>query len=235
MIELEILATTPSTMEEARARLAAGDTTTQAVLALEQTQGRGRLGRPWQTFPAPYGMACTFIVRQPCAHLPLLMALSVLQALQAEGAGEGVALKWPNDVLHNGRKLAGILCEGLNERQFLVGIGMNLLAPQSVPPSFDGAFLGSAAGPEHWAQAIGTCIFRNLDLYSTQGWAAFHHNYAHACSTFGQRITWRGPAGNDELTGLARGLNDAGHLKLVMDDGTVRVIHSGEIVSQAIA
>ncbi|MCA3244582.1 MAG: biotin--[acetyl-CoA-carboxylase] ligase [Alphaproteobacteria bacterium] len=226
------LAITPSTMAEARALLAAGDTSTQAVLAEAQTSGRGRLGRVWQTFPAPSSMACTYIVRQECAHLPLLASLAVLNAARQLGHGTGLTIKWPNDLLLNGRKVAGILCEGLNPALFLVGIGLNLQAPPEVPADFPGTFLGTTQTHETFAKTIGACLFADLALYRTQGWAAFHHNYAHACSTFGQPITWRGGAGNQELTGLARGLTQQGHLELVANDGTVHIIPSGEIVAQ---
>jgi BirA family biotin operon repressor/biotin-[acetyl-CoA-carboxylase] ligase len=222
------LATTPSTMAEARALLAIGDTAIQAVLADTQTAGRGRLGRVWHTFGAPYSMACTYLVRQPCAHLPLVASLAVLEGV----GGEGFTIKWPNDILKNGQKVAGILCEGLAPDCFLVGVGLNIQAPAVLPEGFPGAFLGSSQSPESFAKTIGACLFRNLALYSTQGWAAFHNNYAHACSTFGQHITWRGGTGTDELTGLARGLTQQGHLELVANDGTVHIIPSGEIVAQ---
>jgi BirA family biotin operon repressor/biotin-[acetyl-CoA-carboxylase] ligase len=252
-------------MAEARALLAAGDTTTQAVLADAQTSGRGRLGRVWQTFPAPSSMACTYIVRQPCAHLPLLASLAVYDAIQQqsslmaaeaaihasdeldfsgdpglrrdEGGKSRLAIKWPNDLLLNGKKVAGILCEGLQPNLFLVGIGLNLQAPPELPADFPGTFLETSQGNEYYAKNIGTCLFNHLALYHSQGWAAFHDNYARACSTFGQQITWRRGAGTqdfeeNELTGLARGLTQQGHLELVAADGTVHIIPSGEIVAQ---
>ncbi len=264
------LATTPSTMAEARALLAAGDTHTQAVLANTQTAGRGRLGRTWHTFGAPYSMACTYIVRQGCAHLPLVASLAVLEGINEALKEETVILsnakdpgllytrhlsiKWPNDILlHHpeiqqtqadlgpslplrmtgkGKKVAGILCEGLTLECFLVGIGLNLQAPPEIPADFPGTFLNTTQTPEDLAKSIGACLFKALALYREQGWAAFHHNYAHACSIFGQHIIWRGGAGDTELTGLARGLTQQGHLELVADDGTVHIIPSGEIVAQ---
>ena len=217
-------------MAEARALLAVGDNTTQAVLADYQTAGRGRLDRVWHTFAAPHSMACTYLVRQPCAHLPLLASLAVLEGV----GGEGLRIKWPNDLLLNGQKVAGILCEGLSPNLYLVGVGLNIRAPEVLPEGFLGAFLNSPEAPATIARRIGACLFNNLALYSTQGWAAFQNNYARACSTFGQQIVWRGGAGNIELTGLARGLNQQGHLELVADDGTVHIIPSGEIVAQSV-
>ncbi len=239
-MQLLHLAETDSTMAEARKLLAAGDTETQAVLADRQTAGRGRLGRTWHTFGAPHSMACTYIVRQPCAHLPLLASLAVLEGVRTSTAGTNslnLSIKWPNDILLSGQKVAGILCEGLAPDCFLVGVGLNISAPPELPADFPGTFLGSPQSPENFAKNIGACLFNHLALYSTQGWAAFQNNYAHACSTFGQVITWRQGAGDQEfkeaeLTGLARGLNQQGHLELVRNDGTVHVISSGEIVAQ---
>ncbi len=92
--------------------------------------------------------------------------------------------------------------------------------------------LAAAAEPPFWMSHLGACLFYNLQLYSKYGWAPFHHNYARHCHTIGQRVSWKSQ-GNQELTGTARGLNHSGHLELVADDGTVHVIHSGEIIAQA--
>jgi BirA family biotin operon repressor/biotin-[acetyl-CoA-carboxylase] ligase len=228
---------TTSTMDVARQLVAQADTTTQAVLADSQTLGRGRLGRVWQTFPQPYSLACTYIIRQPCAHLPLLVALAALEALKGFDEGQGLTLKWPNDMLKNGRKIAGVLCERTGQHAdapTLVGVGLNIRQPPAgVPASFLGGFLEGHQNTENYAKKIGTCLFAALSLYESEGWAPFHNNYARACSTFGQTIVWRGPAGDTELTGLARGLNTSGHLELVAEDGTVHILHSGEIVNQA--
>jgi BirA family biotin operon repressor/biotin-[acetyl-CoA-carboxylase] ligase len=238
-MRLRILPQTQSTMADARACLEAGEDV-DGILALKQTAGTGRLGRPWVTFDAPQAMACTYITTQPCAHLPLVAALAVHQALEAEGVG-GLALKWPNDVLKNGKKIAGILCEA-TPKGALIGIGLNLTPPPEGPPEgFTGGFAEIAPTaaskiiqtPETMAEKIGTCLFTALDLYQTHGWPYFTEKYAKACITFGQRIVWHGTTGTTELTGLARGLNQSGHLEVVADDGTVHVISGGDIMAQA--
>jgi BirA family transcriptional regulator, biotin operon repressor / biotin---[acetyl-CoA-carboxylase] ligase len=230
-MRLRILPETPSTMADARAALEAGEGV-DAILALKQTAGKGRLGRPWLTFDAPHSMACTYIIQQNCAHLPLVAALAVREALVAEGV-EGLTLKWPNDVLKNGQKLAGILCES-TPKGALVGIGLNLNPPpEPLPAGFTGAFANLTQSPENMAEKIGTCLFVALVLYQTHGWPYFTETYAKTCITFGQTITWRGVTDTDELTGLARGLNTSGHLEVVADDGTVHVISGGDIIAQA--
>lgn len=235
-VRLIVLPHVTSTMEEARARLAAGEPC-DGVLALCQTAGRGRLGRPWLTLDAPYGLACTYIltparVGGAGGHLPLVVALAVHKALLEAGA-EGVFIKWPNDIVTQTQKIAGVLCEA-SAQGVLVGVGVNLRCPpQGAPAGFMGGFAGVSVPPEKMAEKIGACILQTLALYNQHGWGALHSAYTHACVTLGQRISWRGPAGDIELTGLARGLNPSGHLELVADDGTVHIITGGDIMAQA--
>lgn len=225
-------------MDVARAAVQQGDTTS-IVLADEQTSGRGRLNRPWLTFPAPYGMAATFIVPGgPYPHLPLIAALALHQAVlglqpETQNPTPEILIKWPNDLLLSGKKAAGILCEtissGAGAPAALVGIGCNIAAPAYVPESFQGTFLGLSTTPEALARAISTCMQALLTLYQQQGWSdTLHNSYLQSCATLGQNLTWqRGTP--QQLTGYARSLTKDGHLELVAEDGTVHVIHSGEI------
>ncbi len=227
------LASATSTMDVARQRLEQGDTTTTIVLTDAQTAGRGRHNRPWITFDAPYGHAATFIIRpQVGPHFPLLVALALYDAVQPLIGSQNLALKWPNDLLLNGQKAAGILCENITaggQEVSLVGIGLNIRPPQNVPESFQGAFLNTDISPENLAKSIWACMEPMLTLYAKQGWTtALSETYVQRCVTLGQTIVWqRGQP--HELTGYARSLTKDGHLELVAEDGTVHVIHSGEI------
>lgn len=229
-------------MDDARRLITEGDTTTNIILADEQTAGRGRHNRPWITFPAPYGMAATFIFRPAVGpHLPLIVAIALHQALtQITNNQSPIAIKWPNDMLLGGKKLSGILCENLGTGASIIGIGLNIQAPEDVPASFVGTFLGAQISPETLAHTIMACLNPLVALYQSEGWStSLHTSYLQHCATIGQTIRWRvppkgeNPAGNSaeiqELTGLVRGLTPNGHLELVDDNGTVHVIHSGEI------
>jgi BirA family biotin operon repressor/biotin-[acetyl-CoA-carboxylase] ligase len=91
------------------------------VTAGEQTSGRGRQGRTW-TAPAGRALLCSLIIRDP----PKLLSLAAGAAV-AELVGPEAKIKWPNDVLRDGRKLAGILVEGrTQERWAVLGIGLNV-------------------------------------------------------------------------------------------------------------
>jgi BirA family transcriptional regulator, biotin operon repressor / biotin---[acetyl-CoA-carboxylase] ligase len=123
-----------STNERARELAAAGAPHGTLVTAAEQTAGRGRQGRTW-TAPAGRALLCSVIVREPPRLLPLAAGIAVAQAV-----GDEALLKWPNDVLVDGLKVAGILVEGRPaEHWAVVGIGLNVaLAETDFPPELRG-------------------------------------------------------------------------------------------------
>jgi BirA family biotin operon repressor/biotin-[acetyl-CoA-carboxylase] ligase len=121
---------TTSTNDRARELAQAGAPHGTLVTAAEQTAGRGRQGRTWA---APHGRALllSLVLRDPPTLLPLAAALAV-----AEVAGADAQIKWPNDVLRDGRKVAGILAEGRpQDRWAVLGIGLNVaLRVEDLPP-----------------------------------------------------------------------------------------------------
>jgi BirA family biotin operon repressor/biotin-[acetyl-CoA-carboxylase] ligase len=121
---------TDSTNARARELAASGAPHGTLVTAREQTAGRGRQGRTW-TAPPGRALLCSLVVRDPPRLLPLLTGVAV-----ASVAGPEAVLKWPNDVLLGGRKVAGILVEGRPaERWAVIGIGLNVaVGPDDFPP-----------------------------------------------------------------------------------------------------
>jgi BirA family transcriptional regulator, biotin operon repressor / biotin---[acetyl-CoA-carboxylase] ligase len=121
---------TDSTNTRARELAERGAPHGTLVTAAEQTAGRGRQGRTW-TAPAGRALLCSLVVREPIRLLPLAAGIAV-----AETVGPEALLKWPNDVLIEGRKVAGILVEGRpQERWAIVGIGINVAIRESdFPP-----------------------------------------------------------------------------------------------------
>lgn len=131
--------TAPSTQDLVAARLQTGQDDPFAVLAAQQTAGRGRLGR---RFISPAGSAFALSLGHrtdlAAAHrgwIPLITGLAVVETLRTavdgpDGAGGWFGLKWPNDVLTtDGRKLGGILVEGRGRDALVIGIGLNLAGP----------------------------------------------------------------------------------------------------------
>lgn len=112
---------TGSTNERARGLAASGAPHGTLVTADEQTSGRGRQGRRWSA-PPGRALLCSLVLRDPPRLLPLLAGVAV-----AEVAGGDAEVKWPNDVLIKGRKVAGILVEARpQERWAVLGIGVNV-------------------------------------------------------------------------------------------------------------
>ncbi|HXG35403.1 MAG TPA: biotin--[acetyl-CoA-carboxylase] ligase, partial [Dehalococcoidia bacterium] len=128
-----------STQDLAREEARKGAAEGTIVLAEEQTKGRGRLGRAWVSPPGE-NIYATLLLRPELGvlrYLSMIAPLAIAQAVEEE-TGLAVAIKWPNDIMISGRKLAGVLIESeLREERVeysLVGMGVNVnLAPQRFP------------------------------------------------------------------------------------------------------
>lgn len=168
-VVLHDLGVVTSTQDEAARRLAAGEGAPFAVLAREQTAGRGRLGRRFAT-PAGVGVALTVTLRTTLAMeartwIPLAAGLAVIDVLAAPpvgivpagpDGGGAVGLKWPNDIhTVDGRKLGGILVEVRGLDHVMVGIGLNLTGPVL---DVDGAEVPQAA----WLYGPGSVTGRSM-------------------------------------------------------------------------
>ena len=107
------------------------------VVTDNQTNGRGRQGRSWVSRRGE-GLALSLVVPLPLASgfswLPLVAGACLVHAVRAHGV-PGASLKWPNDVLVNDKKLAGVLCETVGEGIGVVGVGINVSFPPENPPS----------------------------------------------------------------------------------------------------
>ena len=155
---------TTSTMDEARAGAQArgGEGCGDAYVADEQTAGRGRFRRPWADAPGASLLVTFHLCVREVEYLPLAVfagALATADAV-AQVSGLETALKWPNDVLAGGRKLAGILAEaraGSTEADVFLGIGVNIgeaaiaglpEAERALATSIEGAGAGAGAGAQ---------------------------------------------------------------------------------------
>ena len=131
--DVEVLAECDSTNARLQARADAASGT--VLVAERQTAGRGRMGRTWMS-DAGASLTFSLLWRLPAGASPsglsLAVGVAVAEALRGQGV-DGVALKWPNDILRHGKKLGGILIE-LAGSAAVVGIGLNLRLPAGLPP-----------------------------------------------------------------------------------------------------
>jgi BirA family biotin operon repressor/biotin-[acetyl-CoA-carboxylase] ligase len=129
-----------STQDELRLLAASGAPAFTVVRADVQDAGRGRRGRTWQTRPGAALLASVLLrPRRPASELPALAIVGGLAAARvAQGLGVDAGVRWPNDVVVDGRKLAGVLAELVDGPAILLGVGMNAGADRADLPETDG-------------------------------------------------------------------------------------------------
>lgn len=227
-----------STNAEALAKARAGDSGPLWVVAREQTAGRGRRGREWVSTPG--NLYATLLLFDPAAaetapQLAFVAGLAVRDAILActPELGEGLALKWPNDVLYANRKLAGILIESemtAGKLAVAVGIGVNCAhhPAQALLPATDLAQAGGNVSPESLLSALSRSMMRRLDQWRRgAGFDTIRADWLGGATGLGGGITVRLPG--RQLDGHFDGLDAAGHLLLRSADGRVQTITAGEI------
>jgi BirA family biotin operon repressor/biotin-[acetyl-CoA-carboxylase] ligase len=245
-----------STNDEAWAALAVDAPDGTIVVADAQTRGRGRAGRSWHTAPGK-ALALSVLLHQGCDRrsrslLPLAAGLAVAQALETLGAAP--ALKWPNDVLLGGRKVAGVLCESrriqpapgdstsppgrlaapaLARDAAVVGVGVNVAqdAGDFPPEIAETATSLALAGIATDRESVAAAFLDALELL----WAGLQAGaraellaaWSARADFWGRTVTVRAPAG--VLRGVARTLDPDGALVLVLEDGTETVVLAGDL------
>jgi len=206
-----------STNSRAQALAIAGAPHGTLVTADEQSAGRGRQGRVW-TAPAGRALLCSVLVRDPPRLLPLAAGVAV-----ADVAGEAAQVKWPNDVLITGRKVAGILVEGRpQERWAVVGIGLNVaVRPEDFPAELRdrATTLGLAPSAiEPTLERLLSALARWLAAGSPEVLAAVRQRDA----LRGRPVRWAQGAGT------ADGIDDEGRLRVLTGDGET-ALAAGEV------
>jgi BirA family biotin operon repressor/biotin-[acetyl-CoA-carboxylase] ligase len=209
------------------------------AVADHQTAGRGRLDRRWESPPGA-NLLTSVLLRPACASGDLHLASGAVALAAADAcadvAGVEPALKWPNDLLVGGAKLAGVLAEaefdGPRLAAVVVGIGINVAWPG--PAEAGGTCLDDAgATPQPVDKAVllermleGLAARRPL-LDDEAGREALADEVRRRCATLGQRVRVTLPA--DELTGLATAIDDAGRLVVETASG-LRAVSAGDVV-----
>jgi len=225
-----------STNEEARRRAASGETRPLWIIAKRQSAGRGRRSREWQSLPG--NLFATLLLRPDkpaaeCAQLSVLAALAVSDMLAGFAPRAALALKWPNDVLAEGRKIAGILLESESRAGgtawLAVGIGINLTSfPEDTEfPAISLAALGVAPpAPKDALLDLAAAFAKWYEVWRAAGFAPIREAWLARASGLGSRIRVR--LAREELTGVFLGVDDSGALLLGVNGGT-RAIAAGEV------
>ncbi|OSP54537.1 biotin--[acetyl-CoA-carboxylase] ligase [Pseudoruegeria sp. SK021] len=231
-----VLAEVDSTNAEA-ARIGADLAGPTWILALRQTAGKGRRGRPWAD---PVGnFAATYISRpttgpEGAALRSFVAALALADAVSdLSGRADAITLKWPNDVLMNGQKLAGILLEYVgaagHNGLLSIGIGVNLINSPDVTGLENTAFRPTsvldAAGvqidPETLLDHLAPAFARWEAQLDTFGFDPIRTAFLARAARLGEVITAR--TGREELTGTFESIDQTGALVLVTASGRISV------------
>jgi BirA family biotin operon repressor/biotin-[acetyl-CoA-carboxylase] ligase len=212
------LRVTSSTSDRARDLAMAGAPHGALVTASEQTAGRGRQGRTWSAPPGA-ALLMSIVLRDAPPLLPLFAAVAV-----AETCGADARIKWPNDVLLDGRKVAGILAEGRPyEGWTVLGIGVNVaVAPQDLPPELH-ATAGTLGRPRTAAEPFLAELLGALERALALEPAALLDAWRARDALAGREVTWA--AG----TGVARGIDGEGRLVVELADGGRTTLEAGEV------
>jgi len=234
---IEILDWADSTNAEARRRAEAGEAGPLWIAARRQTEGRGRRGRAWSMGEGDLAATLLTVTDRPpaeAAQVSFITALAVADLVQTWLKPESVRLKWPNDVMADGRKLAGILIESGKRddgRLWLaVGVGVNLAqAPaETERPATSIAGVTGRAPP--LASALETLAQRFAvwsDIWRDFGFAPIADAWTQRAYGLGQQCIAR--LGSETVVGVAEGLEADGALRLRLADARLRRISAGDV------
>ena len=198
-------------------------------MALEQQAGRGRQGRTWASAPGNFYGSTLVELRStdpPAQIVSLAAGLAVIEAIDAALPGQPLILKWPNDLMLLGKKLAGILLERSGDR-VVVGFGVNLAAAPPLPDR-QGSSLGGQVVPQAFAPLLAGSFARLVDLWRRSEPALLAHAWLARAHPIGTRLTVHASA-DETITGRFDGIESDGALRLRQDDGSLDIVRAGDV------
>ena len=233
---IEYLAETGSTNADLLERVRQGERVSEGnwLVADRQLAGKGRQGRTWFDGAGNFMGSTIVEVREADpspASLALVAGIAVYETVVSLVSEPGViALKWPNDVLMRGAKLAGILLEREGDA-IIVGIGVNLGKAPDLPDRETIALsaMGPAPDRDQFADLLARQLDTELDRWRTFGLPPLIRRWVLAAHPQGTQLRVQ-PPGEDPIHGTFAGLDDSGALQLRLPDGEVKVIHAGDVL-----
>ena len=216
----------------------------RACLAEFQRLGRGRRGRQWIS---PFGGNLYLSLRwrflrgaAELGGLSLAVGVALLRALRNEGV-EGLGLKWPNDILLHGRKLAGVLLEISGETngpcEVVIGVGLNVRATDFAHEAIDQPWsdlessLGRRVARNRLAAQVLSYLIDAVGQYDTDGLDSFRDEWQAADAFACREVVLQTPSA--EILGVAQGVDEHGALILALQNGGRQHFYSGEVSLRA--
>jgi len=240
--ELSAFDTIGSTNEEAKRLAGFGRGEGQLVWSLKQTQGVGRRGRQWNS---PSGnLYCSLLLRPDCeaaegAKLSFLVAVALFDTLHKILPDEApLSLKWPNDILIEGKKVAGILLESKSNTKnqlewLIVGTGVNVASFPQVTDGLDATSIKQFGGTVKLEQLLYSYASNFLELYElwqTQGFAPIRDKWLARAGGLGTEVTVK--LANTQFQGTFTDMDETGALVLTMSGGSTKLVTAGEVFFQ---
>ena len=202
------------------------------LVARRQTKGRGRAGRAWEDGAGNFMGSTAVHLRPgdpPAQTLSLVAGLAAWEAVRAFAETLDVCLKWPNDLLVGGAKLAGILLERAGD-VVVIGIGVNLARAPQVPERATTALAahGVALSPDDFAETQADRFAAQLAAWRSGDWPRQRHVWLARAHPQGTTLEVRDRDGG-RIAGAFAGLGADGAALLRLADGSTRPIHAGDV------
>jgi len=199
------------------------------LVALEQSAGKGRQGRTWVSAAGNFSGSTIAALRPGdplAATLSLAAGLALVEAIDVAIPAQPLMLKWPNDAMLLGKKVAGILLERSGDR-VAVGFGVNLASAPALTDRQAANFNGQVA-PQAFAPLLAASFARLLGLWRTSDSAALARAWQERAHPVGTRLTVH--LSKDEvIAGRFAGLDRDGALRLTLDDGSIEIVRAGDV------
>jgi BirA family biotin operon repressor/biotin-[acetyl-CoA-carboxylase] ligase len=202
------------------------------LVARRQTAGRGRAGRQWEDGAGNF-MGSTVVALRPgdppAQTLALVTGLAVAEAVAALPGAPAAMLKWPNDVLVDGAKLAGVLLERAAD-QVVIGVGVNLARAPELADRAATALADHGVSIEcgDFADLLADTFAARLHQWRGGGWDGLRERWLGRAHPTGTPLSVKG-RGGQPIEGSFAGLGGDGAALLRLADGTVRPIHAGDV------
>lgn len=230
---------TGSTNADLLARLRQGEFIPEGewLVAERQTAGRGRQGRAWCDGAGNFmGSSVVRLADRdpPAASLSLVVGLALYEAVQPlVSHSAALMLKWPNDLLLGGAKLAGILLER-EGGSIVVGIGVNLAAAPDLPDRTTTALAHHGVTPDRelFTTSLAASLERELERWRSFGLDPLIRRWESVAHRHGTPLSVQQP-GEEPIVGAFAGLTEDGALRLRLAGGATRVIHGGDVMLAA--
>lgn len=237
-VALEVFESVPSTNDYLKN--VEHTATARYCLSEHQSNGRGRLNREWVSpFAKNIYLSALFPLQKDIselAGLSLVVSLAINQALRECAIDEGVTVKWPNDILHNGQKLAGVLVEIQAESHGMchavIGIGLNVNMLLDTKRGIDQKWTsmrkitGQYLDRNPVCAALINALHAYLQTFTKHGFAHFSDAWLKEQGMLGKQVKLQNA--NQIIEGEMVGINDKGHLLLKLANGQQQAFSSGD-------